>query len=114
MMKTSNRRVLNRHQISLRSALKAGLLSLVFVCSSMLPTERVFAESMSMAVSEQGDQSVQKPTNGQKMENVETEFGVPIEKIDPVGEPPITKWVYQDFTVYFEHEIVLHTVMHKS
>lgn len=45
------------------------------------------------------------------MENVEHIFGTPLEKQEAVGKPPITRWVYPDYVVYFEYNLVLHTVM---
>jgi hypothetical protein len=45
------------------------------------------------------------------MANVEHIFGTPLEKQDAVGKPPITRWVYSDYIVYFEYNKVLHTVM---
>ena len=50
------------------------------------------------------------PKRGRSMDDVLTEFGEPDERFGPVGEPPITEWVYGSFRVYFEHEIVLHTI----
>ena len=50
------------------------------------------------------------PSRGTRMEAVLSEFGEPNERIGPVGEPPITHWDYGTFKVYFEYEIVLHTV----
>jgi len=47
------------------------------------------------------------------MEQVEKGFGAPAEKMPAVGEPPITRWVYKDYTVYFEHQLVLHTVTNR-
>jgi len=44
------------------------------------------------------------------MDEVLSEFGEPDERFGPVGEPPITEWVYGSFRVYFEHQIVLHTI----
>jgi hypothetical protein len=29
-----------------------------------------------------------------------------------VGDPPITRWVYDRFTVYFENDRVIHSVVH--
>ena len=43
--------------------------------------------------------------------NVEHIFGTPIQKYDAVGKPPITRWDYPDYVVYFEYNMVLHTVM---
>jgi hypothetical protein len=45
------------------------------------------------------------------MENVEHVFGTPLEKDGAVGKPPITRWVYSDYVVYFEYNLVLHAVM---
>jgi hypothetical protein len=45
------------------------------------------------------------------METVQNRFGQALETYAAVGEPPITKWVYKDFTVYFESEFVIHAVV---
>jgi hypothetical protein len=50
------------------------------------------------------------PRRGLKMDEVLASFGEPDERFGPVGEPPITEWVYGSFRVYFEHEIVLHSI----
>ena len=53
------------------------------------------------------------PGRGMSMEQVEARFGLPTEKIPAVGEPPISRWVYSGFTVYFENNLVLHSVTHQ-
>ncbi len=50
------------------------------------------------------------PERGISMEAVLSDFGEPDERYGPVGEPPITEWVYGSFRVYFEHQIVLHSI----
>ncbi len=50
------------------------------------------------------------PKRGISMEAVLNEFGEPDERYGPIGEPPITEWVYGSFRVYFEHEAVLHSI----
>ena len=50
------------------------------------------------------------PNRGINMDDVLGEFGEPDERFGPVGEPPITEWVYGSFRVYFEYQIVLHTI----
>ena len=55
--------------------------------------------------------SIQVPVRGMDMTNVEHIFGTPLQKQDAVGKPPITRWVYTDYVVYFEYNKVLHTVM---
>ena len=49
------------------------------------------------------------PRRGISMDTVLDEFGEPDNRFGPVGEPPITEWVYGSFRVYFEHQTVLHS-----
>lgn len=51
------------------------------------------------------------PTRGMTMEQVKKYFGEPDKVVKPVGEPPITRWIYDGFIVYFEHNYVLHALM---
>ena len=55
---------------------------------------------------------VERPKNGMSMEQVKARFGVAKSELGAVGEPPITRWVYNDFTVYYEHHLVIHSVAH--
>ncbi len=48
-----------------------------------------------------------KPAFGQTMAQVENAFGEPMVRYDPVGDPPITRWVYEAFIVYFEDRFVI-------
>ncbi|MFO7306503.1 MAG: hypothetical protein C0P74_013380 [Gammaproteobacteria bacterium] len=52
-----------------------------------------------------------RPTRGMSMEKVEATYGVPTRRLPPVGQPPITRWEYPGFVVYFEHNLVIHTVI---
>jgi hypothetical protein len=54
------------------------------------------------------------PTRGTSMDAVLSMSGEPQQKRDAVGEPPITRWDYADYTVYFEHQTVIHTVKNKK
>lgn len=51
-----------------------------------------------------------RPSKGESMNRVETEYGKPEIIVAAVGQPPITRWVYADFTVYFEGESVIRAV----
>lgn len=44
------------------------------------------------------------------MATVETRFGAPSQQQAAVGEPPITRWDYPGFVVFFEHDRVIHSV----
>jgi len=50
------------------------------------------------------------PSRGMSMEAVEAAFGAPLEKIPAVGDPPISRWIYPDYVVFFEYDKVIHSV----
>lgn len=51
------------------------------------------------------------PANNMTMEAVRAQFGPPSNEADPVGEPPINRWYYHDYTVYFEYDRVVISVI---
>jgi hypothetical protein len=51
-----------------------------------------------------------RPSRGMSMEKVEAAFGAPASRVAPIGDPPITRWEYPGFVVYFEHHLVVHSV----
>lgn len=54
--------------------------------------------------------SMEMPAKGMHEDKVRAKFGEPNRIIPPVGDPPITRWVYDDYTVYFEYSYVIHSV----
>ncbi len=52
-----------------------------------------------------------RPSSGMTADSVESKFGAPEAKVAPVGDPPITRWEYKDFVVFFEYDRVIHTVV---
>jgi hypothetical protein len=54
--------------------------------------------------------TVDRPKRGSTMAEVEKHFGSPAEKHATVGQPPITRWDYAGFSVFFEHDRVIHSV----
>ena len=52
------------------------------------------------------------PKNGQTKADIEAKFGAPVEKQSAVGDPPISSWKYDKYSVYFEYDLVLFTVLH--
>ncbi len=56
---------------------------------------------------------IPRPVRGQSMAAVEAAYGQPNQVKGPVGQPPITAWVYPGFTVYFEAQTVLHSVVNR-
>jgi hypothetical protein len=57
------------------------------------------------------DSSVARPAPGMTMKSVEERFGAPQERHPAVGAPPITRWDYPAFAVFFEKDRVIHAVV---
>lgn len=51
-----------------------------------------------------------RPSRGMSMHTVESRYGEPSKRLDAVGQPPITRWEYPGFVVYFENQMVIHAV----
>ncbi len=86
----------------MNTLLMAILLSLsTFVC----------AEEIRIPLGEQGDISIKKPQKGQLKAEVEAQFGEPKDWADAKGQPPISSWQYENFVVYFESGVVIHSVL---
>ena len=59
------------------------------------------------------------PRRGASMAQVEARYGAPQRKFDAVGggsphTPPITRWQYETFSVYFENSHVVDAVLAKA
>lgn len=51
------------------------------------------------------------PSNGLSQAEVERRYGAPRERRAAVGDPPISRWIYDDYTVYFEYDRVIDSVL---
>jgi hypothetical protein len=60
------------------------------------------------------ESDVATPTRGMTMQQVSTKFGTPVTKVPAVGKPPISRWEYPGFIVYFEADHVIHSVVANS
>lgn len=86
-----------------------GLLPLLAVAATP-------AESLDMPAPEGAaeQKSLDLPAKGMSMKEVRRRYGAAQEVRPPVGEPPITRWVYEGYTVYFEHRHAIHAVPHPN
>jgi len=82
-------------------------------CLCLMLSSPLFADQLQVPIGQQGDQNQYRPSSGMATNVVEEKFGAPENILGPVGEPPITIWKYKGFSVYFEHDRVIHTVLHK-
>ena len=81
--------------------------SLLFVSAAHADTLDVRKNSMSGAG---------LPTRGLSMAQVEQRYGAPVEKLPTAGgdaplHPPINRWRYNGYTVYFERNRVITAVV---
>lgn len=90
------------------------LLSLSLACmlGFTLQVPTLTAEDIRIPVGEQAKDQVpvDMPTKGMSKERVKALFGEPLEEIAAKGQPPISRWKYQEFTVYFDSNAVIHCV----
>lgn len=54
------------------------------------------------------------PTRGMTKRQVRSTYGEPLNQNSAVGNPPIAGWEYTNYTVYFEGDYVLHTVVRQQ
>jgi hypothetical protein len=87
---------------------KTVLAAIGIACGlTLAPT---FAQNLQMAEPPAAQAGIETPVRGMSMAQVETRFGAPAERYAPVGQPPITRWVFPTFVVYFEYQHVIHAV----
>ncbi len=51
-----------------------------------------------------------KPARGMSQESVQANYGSPQSTVAAVGDPPISRWEYAEFVVFFEYDKVIHAV----
>jgi hypothetical protein len=84
---------------------------IVFVAFLLMASGALFADVLILdEVRQVGKMDL--PENGQTMARIESKFGTPENRGQAVGDPPITRWDYKEYSVYFEHRIVLFSVLH--
>jgi len=62
----------------------------------------------------QQEKTIDMPARGLSMNQVLATYGEPKIKKTAIGEPPITEWKYETFSVYFEKSWVIDSVAYKA
>ena len=93
---------------SLRFSKKIAGLTLLAALSGPLAPTVSSGEELNMTTP--STSSAERPARGMSMDKVEAVYGAPSRRDAAVGEPPITRWEYPGFVVYFEHQYVIHAV----
>jgi hypothetical protein len=87
-----------------------GSLYVVFL--TLLPASAGLADTLLVSgLNEAQATAGKRPTRGMSMQKVAAAWGEPANKSEAVGKPPITRWDYAGFSVYFEYDHVIHAVM---
>lgn len=84
------------------------LIVLILTCPML-----AHAEIIRVPIAQQGSDidHIARPSKGESKAGVLQQFGEPLQRIAARGEPPISSWKYSEFTVYFEYEHVIHSVL---
>ena len=91
---------------------KASFIGIVFTASTLIAGSAIAQDVANPnATAKPAASSVDRPNRGSSMDDVRQQYGQPRQVINAVGEPPITRWIYDSFTVYFEHNHVIHSVV---
>ena len=96
-----------------RTVLALMLSAMLAACFGLLPSGSVSADVLLIEEVRQADR-MELPINGMNQAEVRDRFGAPVDTHAPVGDPPITRWDYDGWSVYFEYDLVLFTVLHKG
>jgi len=85
---------------------------MVLLALSIGLTSTVIAQNLDMSGAEGSSTFDQagKPTRGMTEERVRANFGSPQSTVAAVGDPPISRWEYAEFVVFFEYDRVIHAV----
>ncbi len=83
------------------------ILSMLTASILIISAESVYADNLNLpdpALLDKG------PTRGIEMNQVLEQYGEPSNRSAQIGQPPISRWVYATFKVYFENDRVIHSV----
>lgn len=87
----------------------------VLLLALLVPTAP-FADTLTIPVGSQRADLDERnlPHKGESKRSVLERFGLADEEHAPVGQPPITRWDYREFSVYFEYDHVIDSVRHQQ
>lgn len=94
----------------------------IALASSLALTSSIAAAGDTLLIERvQAEQATPLPARGSSMAQVQAKFGAPEQKYPPVAgpnnrkhNPPITRWAYPNFNVYFENDHVVDAVLIKA
>jgi len=92
-------------------------LTLIFSCAVALsPIAATVAQADTLLIDRvRSEHGLNLPSRGMSMAQVESRYGAPQSRLAPAGgdsqwHPTINRWVYPNYTVYFERDRVIDAV----
>ena len=87
----------------------------LLLLSSTLTITTLHADTLRIPAGEQNStQASPLPQRGATFDAVRRGWGEPVTRHAAVGQPPITRWDYNGFSVYFEYSKVIDSVRQHS
>lgn len=85
---------------------------ILICCFTWLTANAEPANQILIPVGQQGSEiDIKLPARGLSQAQTLSQFGEPLSRTKPTGTPPIEKWIYADFSVIFEGQWVIHSVI---
>jgi hypothetical protein len=96
--------------------LKSVLGSVPLLAAIFMMATPVHADTFDVRRNAGHSRRADVPRRGLTMAEVERRYGAPVEKLPTAGgdaprHPPINRWRYAGYTVYFERNRVIHSVV---
>lgn len=89
------------------------LLLPLTLSAALFAVTSVQADTLTIPLGQQASsQQVNLPQRGTSTSQVQRQHGEPTTRHAAVGQPPITRWDYPGYSVYFEYDHVVHAVRH--
>lgn len=95
---------------SLKNKLSIALAASVLGFSNVSLSDTVVGASQQS----QSKKALPRPAKGMSKAQVAQRFGKPLREESSVGKPPISVWVYPEYSVYFEYDHVIHAVLENT
>jgi len=88
----------------------SGLLGIAVLTTGLYPAT-VTADVLVIPEATTSTDRPELPQNGLTRTQVRQQHGEPLTEHSAIGEPPISRWDYEEFSVFFEYDLVITAVL---
>ncbi len=90
--------------------LRITLSGIVAVFMAAAPVSTIADTLIIDEMKQSQSQAAARPARGMSKSSVASRWGEPASRRGAVGDPPISRWEYSGFVVFFEYDHVIHSV----